>query len=428
VIGFLLVIVCLAILVAVVIRVESDETRNRILLLLCGAYMARIGIQFLLEGFVFFSHGTSTGLRGDSATYESQGALLAKVWDRIGIQWMGDSPLLHTGRTVLPAHIFGVIIFLNGGKSLIGCVSVVAMLACFTGYILYRLSLALGAKETSSFRILALMMFSPGFLLYTSDTSKDGLVAFFAIGAIASAIRLAMKFQVFYVMFGAFCLLCLWHTRYYLLFLIFPPLVVGLQGIKSRSIMRPLAMSFVFIFVIMIVALATDFFNSTLNEANRTFEVASAGDVLESNATGGSGVRFDDGGNPFGAFHLKLLYTLFSPFPWMSGSVGLQIGKLDTLVWYYMAYRMVVALRTQWKEQGIVFLMVLLFVIPTLIAYATTVSNVGLIYRQRIPLVFLGYFIASLGWREHGDTNAHNDEESAYEESQNMPVGANLVA
>ena len=110
-------------------------------------------------------------------------------------------------------------------------------------------------------------------------------------------------------------------------------------------------------------------------------------------------MKFDDGGNPFAALGPKVAYTLLSPFPWQSGSFALQVGKIDALLWYYLLYRSVLSVRMMWKSDRALLLMFFAFLVPSTIAYATTMANIGLIVRQRIPIVMVGALLGMLSWR-----------------------------
>jgi hypothetical protein len=102
---------------------------------------------------------------------------------------------------------------------------------------------------------------------------------------------------------------------------------------------------------------------------------------------------FDDGGSPFGALGPKIAYTLFAPFPWSAGSIGFQLGKLDSVIWYFFIYRAIRAMR-QINLQLV--LMLLTFLIPSTLSYAMSMSNVGLIVRQRLVIVVATAFLAML--------------------------------
>jgi hypothetical protein len=189
----------------------------------------------------------------------------------------------------------------------------------------------------------------------------------------------------------------LWYVRHYLVFISVAPLLVGFVGLGKGSLARQIVLG-----VGMTLAAALAFNSSlgqnALGEMLGTFDHASDANIRQENQHGASGVAFDDGGRAFGAIHLKILYTLFSPFPWQGGSFAMQMGKLDTLVWYYLFSRLLRSSARLWRLDRSIFFMFLVFLVPLTIAYATTMANIGLILRQRFPIVFIGAMLGMLSW------------------------------
>jgi hypothetical protein len=94
------------------------------------------------------------------------------------------------------------------------------------------------------------------------------------------------------------------------------------------------------------------------------------------------------------------VYTLFSPFPWQGGSLGLQLAKVEVLVWYYLAYRAVLAMKFLWRERRTDLVIVLSFIAPTTLVYAVMFANIGLNIRERIAIVIASAMLASVSWRD----------------------------
>jgi hypothetical protein len=135
-----------------------------------------------------------------------------------------------------------------------------------------------------------------------------------------------------------------------------------------------------------------------LEIAEQQFERGSSAEVREENALGGSGVTFDDGGRAWGALGPKLVYTVFAPFPWAGGSVAFQLGKIETMLWYYLLYCALRGLPWFWKNDRETLLLVGLFVIPSTLAYATSMSNIGLMFRQRMPITIMVSMLSAVVW------------------------------
>jgi len=213
------------------------------------------------------------------------------------------------------------------------------------------------------------------------------------MGALGSALRLTFKFSVIHAIIGSICVLALWHVRFYLVFVTLAPLGVGLVGVGSRSLARPVIAALLLSALMIGLVAFTDVLQLTAERANETFMVGTSEAVMQSNASGGSGVEFDDGGSPFGALGLKLAYTLFSPFFWKGGSVGFHIGKLDAFIWYYLIYRSLRAVRVADRR---LLLALVVFLVPCTLMYAMSMANVGLIVRQRLVIVAATAVLAAI--------------------------------
>ena len=212
---------------------------------------------------------------------------------------------------------------------------------------------------------MLLLLFGPAFLMYTSEMYKDGIVTFLVVAAIGNALRLSRKLSIIHAAFGIGCLFALWQVRFYLVFVTLGPLVVGLVGLNSRAKVRTTVVAAVMLAGVIALAAYTDMLDTVTSTFEDTFQYGTNQNSLVSNASGGSGVTFDDEGDSRGAIGPKLLYMLFAPFPWQGGSMGFQIGKLDALLWYFLAYHAFLAARRLAREQPSLLLMFLVFLVPT---------------------------------------------------------------
>ncbi len=365
-------------------------------------YVLRLFLSIVVRNVPFFAHG----LGGDSRLYEDYARLIARMWETTGVHFVDDSELPVLGATTLPPNIFGLVFYLSGDLGTLGCVSIVAFSAQLLFLNMYSLAVEQGAPRDDAQLLTLLLYFSPLVLFYTSDTYKDGLVASLTFGGVASAVRLSRRFSIAQVLVGGACIWALWHVRFYLVFVAVAPLGVGLVGLTSSSLLRPMLVALALLIGVLALAAYSDVLQSATERASETFANGTAQNVLDANARTGSGVTFDDGGQPFGAFGPKLAYTLFSPFPWSGGSLGFQIGKVDAFIWYYILYRSVRSIRRATAQQRGFILMLLTFLIPCIVMYATSVSNVGLIVRQRLVIVLTTSVIAMLvGRRDTAPTD-----------------------
>ena len=420
-IGILLIVACFGTLYFIV-RANTSSVSSKLVVLMLAGFVIRIILQSFVREIAFFSHEAG----GDSEGYEGLAVSIAQVWRVSGFQFMTDDDIPGMGSATLPCNLFAIVTYLNDGPSRFGCTALIALAACLTCLNIFHLAVMLGAEEESSFRVVAVLLFAPAFLLYTSDTYKDGLVAFFVFGALGSGFRLARRFSVLHLLVGLLSMFALWYVRYYLIFLSSAPLLVGLAGVGSRSTTRPLLAAIVLGAGAIAIASYTNIFNEVSSAAEQTFDLATNENSRTYNSVGaGSGVFFDDGGSQYGALGPKIVYTLFSPFPWQTGSFGLWMGKVDVAIWYYLFYRAFRAARRLWQEDRGLLLTFLTFLIPMTIVYAMTMANIGLILRQRLPIVMVGALLAMQSWpRKITESTADSDTDTEEENERDDMASA----
>jgi hypothetical protein len=385
-----------AVLLLVAVRsfVEPHD-RKRVAILLLAGYLVRLVIHTFARDLHLFSAG---GL--DAGTYEAGGMLIAKLWTYSGIHYVTAEELPYLARTTLPQNLFAFIFYINGESTGLGGTAIIAFLASMTCLNVYAMAVHLGAHRSAAFRITGFLLFMPTFVFYTSDMFKEGIVYFGIFLILGSSMRMARKFSVGQLIVGLSGLVCVWLTRYYLCYVLPIPLLIGCLGSRSGSLVRALVAVLALVVSVGSIAAYTSAAGSAANDASETFEHGTSQEVVGSNAeTGGSGVTFDDGGSPFSSLPAKLLYTLFSPFPWQSGSIGLQLAKIEVLGWYYLAYRIVLAAKFLWRERRTDFIIILSFVGPTTLVYAVMFANIGLNIRERIAIVIASAVLASVSWR-----------------------------
>jgi hypothetical protein len=276
--------------------------------------------------------------------------------------------------------------------------AIVAFTACVLAVVLFRFALATGASPRAAFYVVLLNFFGPSLLYHTSDTYKDGINAVLVVASVWLAINLARRFSLRVLLMAAACLFALYFVRPYMVVMSLLPLAVGLLGVQSKFSLRSMVALFVFASVVMLGGAYALRESDVGQEAITTFEQATSRNALDYNAEGGSGVTFDDGGNAFGALPQKIAYTLFAPFPWMGGSLGLQLGKIETLLFYFFIVSSARAVPHLLRRDRGTLLMFASFLAPATIVYATTMSNVGLMVRQRMPIVMITSVLASVYW------------------------------
>ncbi|MEU6427949.1 hypothetical protein ABZ860_18835 [Microbispora sp. NPDC046973] len=379
-----------AMLVFLVQACLEGAVARRALWVLLLAFAVRLLVHLLVVRTGLLPYG------GDNYAYFKRALDIVAYWDREGMQFVTADQIPALYSVTVPCNIFAFIFYLCGGPAPLACTSVVALVACALCIVMYRFAGLIGADERAAFRLLVLTAFIPALLLHTSDMFKDGFNAFLVVACLGLAASNVQKFDVRKLLLLAPLLWALWNVRPYMVFMCGLPLVLGFVGSRRALPMGVLAL------VAVVLSLFVFFPETTqdvaLGSLQEQLETGQSEAVRSANAQGGSGVVFDDGGNPWSALGPKLLYTLLSPFPWSGGSMVLQLGKIETLLWYYLLFWAVRGARDLWRHDRRVFMILLLFVVPCTIVYATSMSNIGLIFRQRIPIVMAVSLLSAFAW------------------------------
>jgi hypothetical protein len=187
----------------------------------------------------------------------------------------------------------------------------------------------------------------------------------------------------------------LWHVRYYMVFMCLPPILMGLFGVGSGRVPKILWCALFILFGALGWVAFRGGFQEAANIGAEALELGTSKIARDYNARSGSGVQFDSDSGLSTAV-LKLVYTLFAPFPWQEGSIGLQLGKVEALLCYYFYFHGSLGIRKSAATNRNSVLVLLLFIVPATIAYSASMSNVGLMVRQRMPIVMVFGLLASL--------------------------------
>ncbi|RYE77335.1 MAG: hypothetical protein EOO74_07060, partial [Myxococcales bacterium] len=258
--------------------------RNRdpqpVLQLLMAAYTVRMILQSFVRDLPIFSYGAG----GDCAFYEWVGWTFARLWSFQGIEFFTVEQFPEVGNAALPVNLFALIIYANGDTTRAGCTSVIAFCSVMACYQIYRLACWLGADPRQALKATAVLLFLPGYLYYTADMYKDGLVLFLTVTALSASLRLASRFSLLQVALAASSLLGLWYVRHYMVFLALAPLGVGLLGLGKGSIARQV-LGVVAGLLLLAMTLRTSAFESVTSNAQATFDKATSADSRRWNQT-----------------------------------------------------------------------------------------------------------------------------------------------
>ncbi|OUC97976.1 hypothetical protein [Streptosporangium minutum] len=386
------IVVAAAVALAFIVHVNLDAgVARRVLPVLLAAFAARLAVHVLVMRSGVFDYG------GDNMGYESRALGIVEYWKREGFQFVTAEDMSYLASVAVPCQVFAIVVYLCDGPAPLACTAVVALLACALCVVVYKFARLIGADDRAAFMLLVVSAFMPAFLLHTSDTYKDGFNAFLVVTSIGLGAAIARRFDMRRLLTLALLLWALWYVRPYMVFMCAVPLILGLAGLgKAFSMRRVFAFAVLLAFALLTFGGVYD--GAPTGVIQEQLELGQSEVIRRANGDGGSGVDFEDGGNPWNAIGPKLLYTLLSPFPWTQGGPVLQFGKIDVLIWYFLLYNAVRGARRLWRQDRVTLLILLSFVIPGTIAYATTMANMGLIFRQRIPIIMVTSVLAAVAW------------------------------
>ncbi|WP_214412878.1 hypothetical protein [Sphaerisporangium fuscum] len=394
----LLVVVAAVAALAFVVRVSLDApVARRVFPVLMLALAVRLVVHVVLQ------RGALIGYGGDNLWYELWAVDIADQWKLDGFSYVTADSAGRPFSVALPSNLLAVIVYLCGGPAPVACTAFVGLLACVLCVIMYRFARLVGADDRAAFRLLVVLAFMPAFLLHTSDTFKDGFNALFVVASLYVGVSLVRRFTFAKLLVLVPLLWALWNVRPYMTFLCLLPLAVGIIAPKRVISLRTLfAVTVAAVLLAFMPEVVVD--NGPVEMMREQMDYAQSQAVQRANSTPrvwwrqGSGVQFDDGGNTWNSLGPRLVYTVLSPFPWTPGGFALQFSKIDTCLWYLLLAAAVVGARRLWRRERGAVLVLLLFVVPATVAYATTMSNMGLIFRQRIPVVMVTSLLSAVAW------------------------------
>ena len=395
--GVLILIVCLT--------VERREQNVIIILLLLG-YFSRLLIRCFNRNLDFLSNGQTLG-GGDAINYEAVAREIAALWEITGVHFV-KNPEIDVGFAPLHHNLLAVIEYCNGYYSGLGAVSTSAFIACLGMFFLYKIYIIYDFKRKTSHFVILTLLFCPSFLMYTSDSFKEGTLVFFVISIFALLFHITSRNFYFVIPCIVMLFFGLFETRYYLVYLLIPPIVVFLFQKQIKKLFD-FGIFFAFFCLCLLMAVFLfflwcnfDFFSNTLIGSfviqKWNYFIYISGALQADNIYSGGSLISLDGINPtLETFPVKILYTILSPFPWQGGSFALHLSKIEMFFWCFILYWTCRGIKGLLIQDPVRVLMLLSFIVPLILIYSWSFTNIGQIYRQRIVIFFVASILAVWG-------------------------------
>jgi hypothetical protein len=382
-------------LIFIVRLVQESEDKNPVMAILLAGYFLRLLIRAFNRDLAIYSEGQTLG-GGDAMIYEYRASLLAALWQRTGIHFTTSQEVPELNQVPLPPNLFGFVEYFSGDYSAIGNVSIVAFLACMTALVLYRTYIVYDLERKTSLYAMCFLFLAPSFMGLTSDAFKDGILVFLTVCIFSILIHIGRN--NYYWMFPLL-VLCFWGldgTRFYLIYALLVPTVIRFLGFQKQSLLG-FGTAFMFAFGLLMLFGNLTVLYSYVDDASDVFENSYALGSQVSNMSGGSGVDIDGGRPTLESLPIKIVYTLLAPFPWQSGSLGLHLSKIEMLLWYFILYWAYRGVRFYLSRDPMMVFMFSAFIIGMTVVYAWSFTNIGLMYRQRLPIFFVASILAVWG-------------------------------
>ena len=308
---------------------------------------------------------------------------------------------------------YGVILGFYFYFTRLGCqlaaATVVGCCGALTAVFAYRLA-RLNFSDWVAWRAGWWVCLFPGMIIWSAQTSKEGVVILLEVLALYSCLQLRLnRTSVRHILLCGASVFMLLSLRFYAAYLCIGVILVSLllpQIRRGRSSMVSAAAAS----VVLLVPLYLMSGSLTLHtEAyDKVANVAYLGQFRDAVSTGqgsGSGVKTDhDLGTSAGlglATAEGVVYLLLAPFPWQllsGGSLRMLLTAPEMILWWYLVIAGVIpGLLHAARHRLGDLLPVILFVAGLGLVYSLMFGNVGLIYRQRSQLLPYLFAFAAYG-------------------------------
>lgn len=252
-------------------------------------------------------------------------------------------------------------------------------------------------------KISGLMVaFCPGFIIWSSQLLKDGLIIFLLVLTMTMVLRLQKKFNYVAVGILILSLFGILSLRFYIFYMaaiaVAGSFIVGSQG-SVKAITRG--------FVALIIVGTALAYLGVLQTAETQFEkfgslerVQLSRQDLARSAESGFGENLDVSttSGALATLPIGFAYLMFAPFPWQVSNFRQAITLPEMIVWWGSIPLLLSGLWYTIKNRLRSSIAILIFSLLLTIAYSIFQGNVGTAYRQRAQIqVFLFIFIA-VGW------------------------------
>jgi hypothetical protein len=395
VVGILLVVVCGGIVIFI-IRQNVEEPQFLITIFLLALFvrllLATISHVFKIQGF----------FGEDSSLYDDLAYRLSQVW--LG-QASGIDPenmrAMSTSQPGWGMNYVIAFIYTLCGRNMLAGQFFCAVIGAATAPMVYTCAHEIYHNQRVSKISAFFVAFFPGFIVWSSQLLKDGIIIFLLVLTMTMILRIQKKFSYTAVALLSLSLFGILAFRFYIFYVVCVA-VAGSFIIGSGSSIKSIVRGFISLMIIggiLAYVGALQSAGSNLEKFGSLERVqASRSDYAKTN----SGFSEDvDVSTPLGALSampLGLTYLMLAPFPWEISNIRQAITLPEMLLWWTCIPILLGGLWFTIKTKLRNAIPILLFSLMLTLGYSVFQGNVGTAYRQRAQIqVFLFMFIA-VGW------------------------------
>lgn len=392
-----LVVIVFSLIVVAVIR-KTDKENEFLVNIFFVALIARIlfgTIVHVFEMREFFG--------GDSLGYDFLGNRLVEVWTGQvpANDWISQRALQTSGPGWGMTYLTGFI-YLIAGHNILAAQFFCAVVGAATAPLVYVCSHKIFQNQRVGKISALLVALFPGFIIWSSQLLKDGLIIFLLVLSMTMVLELQKKFSYQSVGVLILSLFGILSLRFYIFYMVAIAVagsfIIGASG-SAKSILR----GFIALFI---VGIAMSYLG-ILQTAGTDFEkfgslerVQVSRQGLATSAESGYGEDMDVSTTEgaIAVLPIGFSYLMFAPFPWQIANIRQAITLPEMLVWWASFPLLLSGLWFTIKNRLRNAISILIFTLLLTIAYSIFQGNVGTAYRQRAQIqVFLFIFIA-VGW------------------------------
>lgn len=391
-----LVLVCSFFVIIILRRVDKDN--NFLIDVFLIALIAR-----LLLGTIVHIFELRDFFGGDAHAYDFNGSRLMELWSgqTSSDDWLSQRALSTSNPGWGMNYLTGII-YMIVGHNILAAQFFCAVIGAATAPLVYICSHKIFQNNRVGKVSALLVALFPGFIIWSSQLLKDGLIIFLLVLAMTMVLQLQKKFNYLAVVILVLSLMGILSLRFYVFYIV-AVAVASSFIIGSRGSVKGVVRGFI---ALVVVSVALIYFG-ILQTAGTDYEkfgslerVRMSRQDLASRAESGFGEGFDVSTTEgaLSALPVGFVYLMFAPFPWQVANFRQAITLPEIMAWWASIPLLLSGLWYTIKNRLRNSISILIFTLLLTIAYSVFQGNVGTAYRQRAQIqVFLFMFIA-VGW------------------------------